>query len=528
MSSLYLRLRPVILGLFPSSKPRSKTKGGLDPEESNSLPTGLVWLLRLLIGTALLITFVIIERSLVSAPGVVPAVENNPPAPAQQQQPMFAPPPQSGQWTMSSNPYLRTPYATPDESRIASIKAGLKHVWDGHVATSYGADETRPTAGTGNNRWGTICMTILDSLDTLWIAGMKEEFDKASEWVETHLDFHSSSHGGVSTFETTIRALGGLVSAYELSGRKGLLRLAVELGDGLLPAFNTKTGIAQPHVTFFRGGGGGGQTTIAEAGTLQVEFGGLAKNSLDERFWKAEKWFDLAEDAVNQRDGMLPMGLNVGSGSFGGLVSWGASGDSAYEYFLKYYLYNPRGGATDERLKHMYRKSVETMKGRLVKKSANGLTYLTDSGSSRGSGGKMEHLACFVPGLLALGAMTLDDGHGAEDLKLAEELAAACYAMYERTDTGLAAEAVWFNDKGLEDFRPVHSMKWNILRPETLESLFVLYQVTGDVKYREWSWKIWQHHDGVPCLQELVPALIVACLPHALYATFSQAQFLAL
>ena len=57
---------------------------------------------------------------------------------------------------------------------------------------------------------------------------------------------------------------------------------------------------------------------------MQVEFGGLAKNSLDERFWKAEKWFDLAEDAVNQRDGMLPMGLNVGSGSFGGLVSWGA------------------------------------------------------------------------------------------------------------------------------------------------------------------------------------------------------------
>jgi hypothetical protein len=85
---------------------------------------------------------------------------------------------------MPSNPYLRTPYAAPDESRVASIKADLKHVWDGHVKTSYGADETRPSSGTGNNRWGTICMTILDSLDTLWIAGMKEEFDKASEWVE--------------------------------------------------------------------------------------------------------------------------------------------------------------------------------------------------------------------------------------------------------------------------------------------------------------------------------------------------------
>ena len=35
-----------------------------------------------------------------------------------------------------------------------------------------------------SHRWGTICMTILDTLDTLWIAGMKDEFDKASEWVE--------------------------------------------------------------------------------------------------------------------------------------------------------------------------------------------------------------------------------------------------------------------------------------------------------------------------------------------------------
>lgn len=111
---------------------------------------------------------------------------------------------------------------------------------------------------------------------------------------------------------------------------------------------------------------------------------------MEERFWKAEKWFDLAETAVNQRDGMLPMGLNVASGSFGGLVSWGASGDSAYEYFLKYYLYNPRGGESDRRLKDMYRKSIESMKVRLVKKSANGLTYLTDSGSAGGRGGKME------------------------------------------------------------------------------------------------------------------------------------------
>ncbi|KAJ2048968.1 mannosyl-oligosaccharide alpha-1,2-mannosidase [Coemansia sp. S2] len=29
-----------------------------------------------------------------------------------------------------------------------------------------------------------------------------------------------------------------------------------------------------------------------------------------------------------------------------------------------------------------------------------------------------------------------------------------------------------------------------ILRPETLETLFILYRVTGDPKYQEWGWNI--------------------------------------
>jgi mannosyl-oligosaccharide alpha-1,2-mannosidase len=32
----------------------------------------------------------------------------------------------------------------------------------------------------------------------------------------------------------------------------------------------------------------------------------------------------------------------------------------------------------------------------------------------------------------------------------------------------------------------------NILRPETVESLFLAYRATGDEIYREWGWKIFQ------------------------------------
>lgn len=41
----------------------------------------------------------------------------------------------------------------------------------------------------------------------------------------------------------------------------------------------------------------------------------------------------------------------------------------------------------------------------------------------------------------------------------------------------------------------------NLLRPETLESLFVLYRLTGDQKYREWGWQIFnafEKHTRVP------------------------------
>ena len=45
---------------------------------------------------------------------------------------------------------------------------------------------------------------------------MKEEFWKARDWVRDHLTFSHASE--VSVFETTIRELGGLLSAYDLSG----------------------------------------------------------------------------------------------------------------------------------------------------------------------------------------------------------------------------------------------------------------------------------------------------------------------
>lgn len=52
--------------------------------------------------------------------------------------------------------------------------------------------------------------------DTLWLMGMKDEFWEARDWVRDELTFSHATD--VSVFETTIRELGGLLSAYDLSG----------------------------------------------------------------------------------------------------------------------------------------------------------------------------------------------------------------------------------------------------------------------------------------------------------------------
>ncbi|KAJ4921246.1 hypothetical protein JOQ06_027651 [Pogonophryne albipinna] len=83
--------------------------------------------------------------------------------------------------------------------------------------------------------------TIVDALDTLYIMEMFEEFDAATDWVEKNLDFNVNAE--VSVFEVNIRFVGGLLSAYYLSGKEVYRRKAVELGEKLLPAFKTPTGI---------------------------------------------------------------------------------------------------------------------------------------------------------------------------------------------------------------------------------------------------------------------------------------------
>jgi len=109
-----------------------------------------------------------------------------------------------------------------------------------------------------------------------------------------------------------------------------------------------------------------------------------------------------------------------------------------------------------------------------------GLLYVTDFTSNWVSR-RFEHLSCFLPGLLALGAEMLpEDGLSADERQLhkwaAQGLGEACAAMYSDNPTGLGAEEVIFKSrydvewKKLQDAREAEVKRLRALEEEAREA----------------------------------------------------------
>ncbi|CAI8003608.1 Endoplasmic reticulum mannosyl-oligosaccharide 1,2-alpha-mannosidase [Geodia barretti] len=115
---------------------------------------------------------------------------------------------------------------------------------------------------------------------------------------------------------------------------------------------------------------------------------------------------------------------------------------------------------------------------------------------------KMDHLVCYLPGTLALAA---HNGLSKKSfMRIAKDLMYTCYRMYKDMPTGLSPEIVHFNmDPGATKDIYVEPLNChNILRPETVESLFYLYRFTNETKYRSWGWKILQAFNNYARLKD--------------------------
>ncbi|KIY98493.1 mannosyl-oligosaccharidealpha-1,2-mannosidase [Monoraphidium neglectum] len=130
--------------------------------------------------------------------------------------------------------------------RRAAVREAIQWSWRGYSKYAWGDDEADVT-GKNPMSWFGLGLTIVDSIDTLLLAGLEAEYLEARHWVANRLKFPEAS---VQLFEVNIRILGGLLSAYYLSGGDdAFLHKAEQLGERLLPAFNTGSGLPIPQIT---------------------------------------------------------------------------------------------------------------------------------------------------------------------------------------------------------------------------------------------------------------------------------------
>lgn len=124
------------------------------------------------------------------------------------------------------------------EARLQAVKESFLHAWGGYKKHAWLKDELAPVSGGYRNSFGGWAATLVDTLDTLWIMGLREEFDEAVAAIDK-IDFSATEQGELNVFETTIRYLGGFLGAYDLSGNSLLLQKAVEVGEMVYVAFDT-------------------------------------------------------------------------------------------------------------------------------------------------------------------------------------------------------------------------------------------------------------------------------------------------
>jgi mannosyl-oligosaccharide alpha-1,2-mannosidase len=133
-------------------------------------------------------------------------------------------------------------------SRLQDVRNTFLHAWNGYKAQAWGKDELRPITGGFKTPFCGWAATLVDTLDTLWIMELYDEFELALRELE-NVDFTNTEGCQINLFETTIRHLGGLLSAFDISGGKRiiLIKKAVELAELLFTAFDTPNRMPTAH-----------------------------------------------------------------------------------------------------------------------------------------------------------------------------------------------------------------------------------------------------------------------------------------
>lgn len=431
--------------------------------------------------------------------------------------------------------------------RQAAVKDALKRCWQSYQSLAWQADEIAPVSGQPRNELGGWAATLVDNLDTLWIMGMQKEFDKAVEAV-FQINFEDTTSPNINTHEMNIRHLGGLLSAYDLSGDQRLLTKAVEVGDMLYAAFDTPNRLPITHWDLFKAARQEPQVaeevvSASELGSFILEFTRLTQITGD------LKYFDAADrvmtrfqhlQELTKLPGMWPTTLNGQDDTVNGdIFTMGAEADSLYKNLAKAHALL---GGRYPMYRKMYEKATRTAASHIFFRPMNAENQdilvpgsvqvsMSNNGNARWTRleSQVHHRSCFAGGMFALGGALFNIPI---HRKIANKLVDGCIWASQAMPLGIMPEAyeavpcesqttcpwnewhwkqeVWKIANAEPNANPAvdadvlireHRLPRGFitipdtgynLRPEVIESMFILYRITGREDLLDTAWGMFE------------------------------------
>ncbi|RFU27636.1 hypothetical protein B7463_g8711, partial [Scytalidium lignicola] len=366
------------------------------------------------------------------------------------------------------------------------VKAEFIHAWKGYKEHAWMYDEVMPISGGQKNTFVGWAATLVDGLDSLYIMGLKDEFEDALEALKD-IDFSNPKDAErVPVFETNIRYLGGLLGAWDISGHQYpiLREKATQLGDFLLKAFNTQNGVPVPYYLWQHEISDklSGETGVlaAQIGSLSMEFIRLSQVTGDPKY--ADAIQKIADQLANtQNDTGLP-GM------------WPIKVDTT-GHKMKYTNSEFTLGALAATTSSSAPPSPETPTS-----SSPGTYHAVRDKPYLDK--EVQHLACFVGGMVALASRKTNSP---AELEMGRKLTNGCVWAYAATPSGIMPEishlescpdihtpCPWTgSESSSTGFRTITDPSYQ-LRPEAIESVFVMYRLTAETTWQDKGWRMFE------------------------------------
>ncbi|KNZ59834.1 hypothetical protein VP01_1655g4 [Puccinia sorghi] len=381
------------------------------------------------------------------------------------------------QWEGFDRPNWESPQERINRrERQGWVRRGFQHVWEGYKARAWGHDELRPISGAFRDPFAGWGATLVDCLDTLLIMNLTLEYNyarthvKAIDWAHTmdlsrmtqYGSSYTTSQPMISFFETVIRCklcldMGGLISAYDLSGDQLMLERVEELAEWLVPAFGTSSGLPQTHYQMGLNPRGVqiGRVCLAEIGSLSLEFTRLSQLTSKDFYYdvvclvilshlvnnmtsvtvfiiQVQKITDLLDsnqwNSSSRVGTLFPTYVNPEAPqSLSGQYTFGAMADSYYEYLVEhllcccFHLIFHGQKETNQSYSKMYTSVIDSARKHLIRsydlESSGGKKLKVIGDLSWGTfKPSLDHLTCFSGAMIGLGAQLLGRK---EDLEVA-------------------------------------------------------------------------------------------------------------